>query len=144
MNKKTFLWVYTFTQRCPLDLHTNSSKHAPTFLRDARLSWAQKPKAAGRPSGTHQLPWRAKTVPAVAERASVLHYHHCLLFPLPCSHPKFPTTNRLLPQSHSKDPCHAPSFKRLWLQIFLFKSQTLKQARMLEVMNTDIVIRREL
>ena len=77
VNMKIWPRVHTFTQRCPLDLHTNSLKRthsSPPVRRPP--PWAQKPKAAGHPSGAHQLPWRAKTGPTVADWASVLHYHH--------------------------------------------------------------------
>lgn len=42
--------------------------------------WMHKPKAAGRPSGAHQLPWRAKLVPTAPDWASALHYHHHPVF----------------------------------------------------------------
>lgn len=76
--------------------------------------YAHKPNAAGLPSVAHQLPWRTKNSPVVADLAPVLHYrlHHPPPSIFHCGVAMLaPTIPCLQPQSCSREPIMAQHSK---------------------------------
>lgn len=114
--------VNTFMERRPLDLHTNSSKHTRTSpLCDAHLPGLRNPKQLAIHLGLISCPGEQKQAPQWQTG-----HPFCIITtaddPSPCfsiAAMLAPSVPRLQSQSHSKEACYAPSFKRMNVTILI-------------------------
>lgn len=99
--------VYTFTPRCPLDLHTKSSKYTHISHVTPTSLGLRNPKQLAVHLGLISCPGEQKQAPPWPTMASVLHYHHHLPFStaaLPCKHPPSHPLPAVPPKPQQRGP----------------------------------------